>query len=119
MQTSAPATRIALTADSERIRGDGEDLVFVTATALDAEGRFCPRANDTVSFVVKGPVGLRGVGSGDQSSVESFLATKRRLFNGLCLAIVEADKGARSVLTLTASAAGLETARIKLTTGGE
>lgn len=115
--TTGPPKRLALAADS--LRFGANDLVFVTVRALDTEGRFCPRAGDTISFEVDGPGRLRGVGSGDQTSVESFLAAKRRLFNGMCLAIVEAEEGAQGNLSLVATAKGLDTARIELTAGGQ
>ena len=91
-QTTGPAARVVLAADRREIAGDGEDVAVVTARVADAEGRAVPTAADEVEFRVSGPGRLIGVGNGDPSSHESDRGPRRRAFNGLCTAIVQAAR---------------------------
>jgi beta-galactosidase len=53
-----------------------------------------------------GPGELIGVGNGDPASHEPDKASKRRAFNGLCLAIVQAGRRPGNI-RITAAATGL------------
>jgi beta-galactosidase len=108
--TGAPA-RIALAADRLTIAADGEDVSVVTVSVLDARGRPVPIADNEIAFRVSGRGRLIGVGNGDPSSHEADKGTTRRLFNGLCSAIVQSEKEAGD-LQLSAAAPGLRPATI-------
>jgi beta-galactosidase len=97
-----------LTADRSEARGDGEDVVLVSAEVVDAAGRPVPGAEDEVEFGVEGGNGAAviGVGNGDPSSHEADKGKVRRAFHGRCMAIVKVGTGA-GALRVTARAAGL------------
>jgi beta-galactosidase len=86
--TTAP-TRIELRGETRPLAADGEDVLFVRASVVDAEGRLVPVASDEIEFRIQGPAKLIGVGNGDPSSHESDRGPKRRAFGGLCMAIVQ------------------------------
>jgi hypothetical protein len=90
--TGAPAA-LRLTADRNRIAADGEDLVFITAEALDAAGRPHPLAENLVHFSVDGPAQIAAVGNGNPLSFESFLADRQQLFYGKALLILRPQSG--------------------------
>ncbi|MEJ0058534.1 MAG: DUF4982 domain-containing protein [Terricaulis sp.] len=96
--TGAPA-RVVLRADRTRIAADGEDCAVIRAEIQDAQGRMVPTANNLVTFSLGGRGAIIGVGNGDPTSLEADKASERRAFNGLCMAIAQADKraGALSV----------------------
>ena len=92
--TGAPA-KIVLMPDRARISADGEDLSVVVAHIVDSQGRVVPTAADEVTFTVGGPGRVIGVGNGDPSSHEPDRASKRKAFNGLCMALVQSQKSSR------------------------
>jgi beta-galactosidase len=67
--TTAPAA-IQLTPDRTSIGADGRDVSVITVDVRDASGRIVPTANVPVSFSIRGPGRIIGVGNGDPSSHE-------------------------------------------------
>jgi beta-galactosidase len=111
--TGAPV-RIALRADRPQIAADGEDVSMITVFVLDAKGRAVPTADNEIAFEVTGKGKLIGVGNGDPSSHEADKGTTRRLFGGLCAAIVQSAKQAGE-LRVAATAPGLQPATLVIT----
>jgi beta-galactosidase len=111
--TGAPA-KIVLVPDRVKIAGDGEDVSVVVAQIVDANGRVVPIADNEVTFAVTGPARVLGVGNGDPSSHEPDRASKRRAFNGLCMALVQSKK-TPGVISVEATADGLTSATATIT----
>jgi beta-galactosidase len=88
-ETTGVAARIVLEPDRESLRADGRDLSVVTVRIVDAQGRTLPTADHEVSFTLRGPGALIGVGNGDPISQEPDQANRRRAFNGLCMTLVQ------------------------------
>ena len=112
--TAGPAVRVKLTADRDAIAADGRDVVHLTVEILDARGTPVPAADDLVTFDVQGQGRIIGVDNGNPVSHEPFQASQRRVFNGLCLAIVQSTTAA-GPLTVTASADGLAAGHVRVT----
>ena len=102
------------TADRTRIKADGQDLSYITVELHDAEGVRHPKADNLVMFEIEGPGTIAGVGNADPKSTESYQQHKRKAWQGRCLVIVKAEKEAGDIV-LTASATGLQPARIVIT----
>ncbi|WP_235537774.1 beta-galactosidase GalA [Pelomonas sp. Root1217] len=111
--TGAPA-RLVLTPDRAALAGDGRDAVPVKVSVVDAQGRPVPTADALVSFEVGGAGTLIGVGNGDPNSHDSEKTPERKLFNGLAQVILQTRLGGQGVLTLRATAPGLESAVIAM-----
>lgn len=114
VETSGPAVRLLLTPDRQALAGDGLDAVPVTVSAVDAEGRPVPLAQDKVGFALEGQGAIIGVGNGDPNSHEADKASERSLFNGLAQVIVQSRRDGPGVLKLRASAQGLQAAEVAL-----
>ncbi|MCP4639575.1 MAG: DUF4982 domain-containing protein, partial [bacterium] len=111
--TGAPAA-VKLEVDRTSLRANNNDAVVVTASVVDAEGRHVATADNLVTFSAGRNGRVIGVGNGDPSSHEPDKASRRKLFSGLCQAIVQAtDKPGN--ITIKAAAAGLRPAEIKVT----
>ena len=65
-----------------------------------------PVAANEVQFSVTGPAKIIGVGNGDPSSHEPDRATKRKAFNGLCMALVQST-GEAGEIRIQAQGQGL------------
>jgi beta-galactosidase len=113
--TAGSAARITLKADRTTIKANGKDLCFVTVTITDAQGNVVPDADNDVQFTVKGEGQLTAVDNGSETSMESFRATHRKAFNGLCLAVLKSTKKAGK-LVLTATSPNLQPASVIIET---
>jgi beta-galactosidase len=114
VKTAGAPARIELAPDRRTIRGDGEDLSFVTVRVLDGKGVPCPLADNQIRFQVEGAGRLEAVDNGDAASLESFQASERKAFNGLALLIVRSNRGASGPIRVTATGDGLAAARVEI-----
>jgi beta-galactosidase len=111
-KTAGAAARVGLAADRPQSRGNGTELVFITASIQDAAGVTVPRSHNRVTFAVSGPGKIVATDNGDPTSFEPFTSASREAFNGLALAIVRPDRGATGTIHVAASADGLRAGAI-------
>ena len=104
--TTGPAAAITLTPHRTPIDANGEDVSVITVGIVDGRGLSVPTADNEVAFALSGPGRIIGVGNGDPSSHEPDHASKRRAFNGLCMAIVQSTNEAGDI-RIVATAQGL------------
>ncbi|HEY3839714.1 MAG TPA: beta-galactosidase GalA [Bryobacteraceae bacterium] len=112
-ETTGEAASIVLHPDRDHVNADGEDVSMVAVQIVDAKGRGVPVADNEITFRITGNGRLIGVGNGDPSSHESDKADKRRAFNGLCMAILQASKQPGE-LTVEAASPGLKGASVTI-----
>jgi beta-galactosidase len=113
VQTAEQPAKIILVPDRRTIKADGGDLSFVTVKIVDKNGTVVPNADNSVDFQLGGEGLLAGVDNGSQISHESFKASHRKAFHGLCLAIIQ-SKGKAGRIVLKASARGLTPASVEI-----
>jgi beta-galactosidase len=70
VETTGDATQIQVTPDRKTINADGEDVSVFTVSALDAQGRVVPVAQNKINFAIEGTGKILGVGNGDPSCHE-------------------------------------------------
>ena len=116
IETTGEPVRLVVEADKPKDwTADGIDLQHVRVVVLDKKGRRVQTTNGEVTFSVSGDARIVAVTNGDITSDESFVDTKRKLYNGTCGAILRAGQNAGNV-TLTASIPGMKPVTLKLTT---
>jgi beta-galactosidase len=115
LRTAGKPAKIMLAVDRTRLTPAWDDVAFVTATITDQNGIPVPGASDLISFKITGPGVIAAVDSGDNASVEPFLASARRAYQGRCYAMIKAG-AARGKITLAASAPGLTGSSITIET---
>jgi beta-galactosidase len=117
VETTEEPDRLRLSADSPTLQADGEDLAVIAVGANDAQGRAVPTADSPVTFEVKGPGRILGVGNGNPVSHEPDQAVdgiwRRNLFNGLAEIIVQST-GEPGEVDLIAKSPGLKDAVLRL-----
>lgn len=72
-----------------------------------------PGANNLVKFKVTGEGFIAGVDNGSETSMESFKASERKAFNGMCLAVIQSKEKAGNI-EFTATSEGLSSARLSI-----
>ena len=112
INTAVAPQKIVLKADRVHIKADGRDLSFITVKITDKAGSFFP-SDDLVKFTVTGPGIIAGVDNGSQTSMEPFKASRRKAFNGLCLAVIQ-SAGKKGVIHVKAVAEGMEGAAVDI-----
>jgi beta-galactosidase len=115
VSTTGEPAAVGLTADREAIAADRRDVAHVKVAILDALGRVVPDANNEVSFEIRGEGKLIGLDNGDPASLEDFKGSRRKAFNGLCLAIVQSTAKSGQI-RLTAASPGLRSSSVIINT---
>lgn len=113
IKTAGAPAKIVLQADRNMIQGNGKDLSFVTVKVVDAAGNLVPDAANNIQFKIAGAGFIAGVDNGCQTSMESFKASERKAFNGMCLAVIQSN-GKPGAVKLHAQSAGLSPASIDI-----
>lgn len=108
MRTAGKASMLSMSADRPAVKADGSDLVFLTVRIEDKEKSLVPKTSNVISFSIEGPGKIVATDNGDATSYESFQATSRKAYNGMCLVIVKAEKGATGSFTVKAASKGLK-----------
>ncbi|OCX54752.1 glycoside hydrolase [Mucilaginibacter sp. PPCGB 2223] len=107
IHTAGKPARIELITDKTKLKADGTDLSYITVRVTDAQGNLVPDAGNQIQFEVNGPGFIAGVDNGLQTSLEPFNSSSCKVFNGLCLAIIQ-SKNYKGKVMVTASSAGLQ-----------
>ena len=84
------SAKFVLQADKDTLRADGEDLIFVQISTVDAQGNPVENAMDYAEVAVKGAGRLLGLDNGDSTDYDQYKGTCRKLFNGKLLAVIGA-----------------------------
>ena len=114
MKTTGKASQISMSADRPAVTPDGKDLIFVTVRIEDKNKLLVPRSNNQLNFSLEGPGRIVATDNGDAASHESFQSNSKKAFNGMCLVIVAAEKGASGTITLTGESKGLKGTSVKI-----
>jgi len=107
VRTTGKPVKLKLTPDKTVLKSDGEDLIFVRVSILDADGNEVPTAEPVITSSVSGPGMIAATDNGDPTCLIPFHEPKRPAFNGLYLAIVKARRGSEGTLHLCVEADGL------------
>ena len=115
VSTTGDPFAVSLSADRLTLAADRRDVAHIAVAIQDAQGRIVPDAANDIAFSVQGEGRLIGVDNGDPFSHESYKASTRRAFHGLCLAIVQSTATPGSI-EIAATSPGLRPASVAVTT---
>ncbi|HEY5469686.1 MAG TPA: glycoside hydrolase family 2 TIM barrel-domain containing protein [Bacteroidales bacterium] len=113
LKTAGAPVRIILTADKSKITKNWDDVSYVTAKVVDANGITCPNIDKLISFKVSESGIIAAVDNGDNNSHELFQASERHVLNGQCIAIIKA-KAATGGITVSASSPELTSGSVTI-----
>jgi beta-galactosidase len=115
INTAGEPSKIILSADRSSIISNGTDLSFVTAKVVDKKGNLVPAANHLISFEVTNNGFIAGTDNGLQTDLTPLTKPYRKAWKGLCLAVVGAAGTKQGIITVKATAPGLQSAAISIT----
>jgi len=108
-ETTGTPAKLLVRPDRESISADGEDVAMFSVEVQDAKGRTVPVTDNLVSFQIKGPAKLIGVGNGDPTDQAPDKGDSRKAFSGYCMAILQSARQAGTI-TVEATSPGLTSA---------
>jgi beta-galactosidase len=114
VKTTGKPTQLEMSADRVSAKADGEDLIYITVRITDSNKLTVPKSSNLVNFTIEGPGKIVAVDNGDATSHDPFQASYRKGYNGLCLVIVKAEKGATGSFIVRGSSKGLKSASVSL-----
>ncbi|MDE6463542.1 MAG: DUF4982 domain-containing protein, partial [Muribaculaceae bacterium] len=88
VRTAGKAKALLLTANRDSIYANGDELVYLTVTAVDADGNFVPVDERMVEFEVSGAGSFEATANGDPTCLLPFQEPRMKLFSGAATAIV-------------------------------
>ena len=107
--TAGNPAQLVLEADRTTLKADGDDMAFITVSMADANGVFCPTADDELTFDVTGAGVFQAACNGDATSLQPFTEPQMRLFSGQLVVIVRTTKNAGDItLTVRNGKRGIE-----------
>lgn len=102
LETVGAPARVRLRAERTAIAASPNDLAYIHAEVLDAEGRKVPDAQIALTFSLKGEGRLRATGSANPRGLKSFSDPNTLTFHGEALAIVQPEqKRGSAIVTVT------------------
>ena len=121
IETTKPASRLALKADRQTIAADGRDVAVVSLEVQDAKGRLVPDACPTITIRLEGDARILGAGNGDPAYLGEDHPKTRNCrefsipaFNGLAQVLVQSSTTPSTIVVKCASD-GLQQATLSLT----
>jgi beta-galactosidase len=106
LKTAGEPAKIILTTDKSKLSNNWDDVSFVTATIVDANGVVCPNSDKPIQFSIAGSGVISAVDNGDHNSHELYQITQRNTYKGTCIALIKANASIGKI-AIKASAPGL------------
>jgi len=109
LSTGLAAARLTNTPTHEplpHLTPDWNDVTYITATLVDANGTVIPDSETRIHFSVSGNAKIIAVDNGNMLDHDLFQATDRKVYSGHAIVILRAT-APNGNITLTASAEGL------------
>lgn len=113
-KTAGTPSKIILSTDQSSITNDWNDVAFVYATVVDANGVPCANAENKIKFTINGTGVIEAVDNGNNSSHDMYKASEYLAYRGKCLAIIKGTNNAGKII-VKASSPGLTEGMVTLT----
>lgn len=106
LKTAGAPVKVLLTTDRTSLKNNWDDVAYVTASVVDANGLVCPNETKEIQFSATGSGVIAAVDNADRTSHEPYQVTQRQTYKGWCVALVKA-KASAGTITIKASTPGL------------
>lgn len=112
LKTAGAPAKVVLTVDHQKINNNWDDVAYVSASIVDANGVVCPNNDRVVTFSVTGPAVIAATDNGDLANHDTFSLPYRNSFKGKCIAIIKGS--AMGAVMVKASAPGVATGSVAI-----
>lgn len=91
LKTAGDPAKIILTADKPSVANNWDDVIYITATVVDANGVPCPAADKILTFSATGSGVVAATDNADLSNQDTYTKPIRHTYKGKCIAIIKAN----------------------------
>lgn len=106
-KTAGKADGFNITTDKQKVKANQKDVIHVEIDVADAEGNFCPMADNLISVQVSGAAKILAMDNGDPIELTQYKVNSKKAFRGKCLLMLQStDK--KGTIQLTVSSPGLK-----------
>ncbi len=110
LTSTGPATKIRLAADKLDMQADGQDVIQVEVTLLDAEGRIAAGYDEDIIWQLTGDAAIIGIENGHPADLTPYSEKRRKTKNGRAIVYVRAGTLACPVTLYCYTKTGLRNA---------
>ena len=114
VKTAGKAHHLVVTANTDNLKADGDDLAYLTVQVADKDGNIVPTDSRRVKYAVSGTGSFEATANGDPTCILPFQNPEMDLFSGAATAIVRSGKEPGEI-TFTVTAKGVKPATYKIT----
>ena len=114
VKTAGKAHHLVVTANTDNLKADGDDLAYLTVQVADKDGNIVPTDSRRVKYSVSGAGSFEATANGDPTCILPFQNPEMDLFSGAATAIVRSGKEPGEI-TFTVRAKGVKPATYKIT----
>lgn len=108
LATVTKATKLSISTDRTQILNDGYDVAHIVVQFQDDLGRDVTTDNYEVTFNIEGEARLLGVDNGATDNIQDFQSTHLVTHKGRALAIIQSEKDASGIVTVSAKSKDIE-----------
>jgi beta-galactosidase len=116
LETVGAPAQLRLRAERARLAASPNDLGYVFAEVLDAQGRMVPDAQVPLTFSLEGQGRIKATGSANPRGIKSFTDPRTLTFHGTALAIVQPGYTAGGTI-IRVTSPGLGSGALPMTIG--
>ncbi len=113
LKTTGNPAQLKITAETESILKNRNDLLYFNIEVLDENGLLVPDCEIPVEFELQGNCKLQAVGNGNPTDMKSFQQPKVNTFRGRCQLVVRTGKN-QGELLISAKSEGVKPADCKV-----
>lgn len=114
VKTAGKPHHLVVTANTDNLKADGDDLAYLTVQVADKDGNIVPTDSRRVKYAVSGAGSFEATANGDPTCILPFQNPEMDLFSGAATAIVRSGKEPGEI-TFTVRAKGVKPATYKIT----
>ncbi|MBW4889151.1 DUF4982 domain-containing protein [Mucilaginibacter sp. HMF5004] len=103
LKTAGEPAKILLSADKNSIANSWEDVSYVTATVVDANGIPCPMADKILTFSAKGAGVISATDNADVGNQDVFASPVRHSYRGKAIGIIKANAPSGKIIVKVTS----------------
>lgn len=113
LRTAGKPAAIVLSADRTQIKDSWDDISYITAQVVDADGIRCPKADNSITFSATGAGIITVTDNGDTRHQAPYTSQIRNSYNGKAIAIVKANVESGRI-SIKANSPGLKEGKIEV-----
>ena len=91
LKSAGKAASLRLTADRSTIKGDGQDLSFITVEVVDKDGVIDPNAEIDITASIKGGT-IQAIGNASLKDTIPYVGNRCKTWKGRAMIVVRADQ---------------------------